>query len=270
MNRKVLIHFDPTAIIHPEDDAVIKWVNRKPLFRRFLEKTVNRYVAMTSDLNFVGNGYSINEKSSPKLYSRFLEDCEILGIENIPSYSTTWGNFISSLSVGSEIKDRVVVTSGSIDMLAAEELDFIIGHELGHIITGHKPYHTLVEALCDPMFNVGNPIMSAIVKLPLLEWYRLSHYTADRIGLLCCQNINVAISSMIKMAGLPLKYYDQLDVDAFIEQTREFEELHSDRFGTIVRALSIRAANSPWMVIRVKKLLEWYNSQEYRTILTEN
>ena len=108
---------------------------------------------------------------------------------------------------------------------------------------------------------------ASLVKLPLFEWYRKSDYTADRIGLLCCQDINVALSTMIKKAGLPRKYYDQINIDGFIQQARDFNENYTGTLNVIVKNLTIRSAEFPWLVDRAAKLLDWYEHGNYNQIV---
>lgn len=129
----------------------------------------------------------------------------------------------------------------------------------------------LLETFYMPFINDGAfAAWATIVKLPLLEWYRISDYTADRIGLLCCQDINAALSTMIKKAGLPLKCYDDINIPAFIQQARDFDQNFTSIFDKGIKALSVRSAEFPWLVVRAGKLLEWYESGEYQRILNNN
>lgn len=266
MDRIEFHKLNPVSVIHPSDSSVIKWVDKLPGFKGLLENTVNKYVSVQADIRFVGNGYVVTPDNSKELYERFVYDCKVLGKQDIPELSVLWNYIISSLSIGFSKSERIVLSTGAVDLLENEELDFLIGHELGHIMTGHKPYHTFVEAICDPMFSI-NRVYMHIVKLPLLEWYRKSHFTADRMGLLCCQDVNVALSALIKMAGLPTKYYDRIDIEGFMEQAKEFEDLHSGAWDKVVKFFSVRSANAPWMVKRAKELVEWYHSDEYKRII---
>ena len=191
-------------------------------------------------------------------------------IKDIPAYSTDWFYGPYHFSNG-ETHRRIVMMSGSADLFTEAEMAFVLGHELGHMACGHKPYHMLLETFYMPFIN--DPAFKAwasIIKLPLLEWYRLSDYTADRMGLLCCQDINAAIATMIKKAGLPTKCYSNIDIQSFIQQARNFEHKLTDSMDRVAKILSIRSAEFPWLVVRAGKLYDWYNSDEYRTIINEN
>ena len=259
----------PSSVMHPDDVSRLSWIRSRKGFETVLKKSVVRYQEAVAGVTYTGNGYEINAQSVPHLYAQLQDDCKILGIEEIPILSAFWEYFISSDSVGGT-PNRIVLTSGAVDLLQNEELDFLLGHELGHIVCGHKPYQMLLEMLYSSFINdVDHFNLASIIKMPLLEWFRVSHYTADRMGLLCCQDINVAISTMIKKAGLPKKCYDHIDIQSFIKQAKEFEDKFTGTVNSIIKALTIRSAEFPWLVDRAAKLYEWYESGEYQQIINQ-
>src|SRR5207253_6079890 len=65
--------------------------------------------------------------------------------------------------------------------------------------------------------------LSAPLQLALMHWQRMSEFTADRAGLLACQDADVAIRTMMKLAGLPQKYFKDINTQDFIEQARSEE-----------------------------------------------
>ncbi len=44
-------------------------------------------------------------------------------------------------------KPFLVLNSGIVDLMDAEELRFVIGHELGHVLSGHSVYNTMLYYL---------------------------------------------------------------------------------------------------------------------------
>lgn len=217
-----------------------------------------------------GEGINITEESLPQMYHELVRCCEVLGIKDIPAYSTDWFYGPYHFSNG-ETHRRIVMMSGSADLFTEAEMAFVLGHELGHIACGHKPYHMLWETFYMPFVNdAAFKAWASIIKLPLLEWYRISDYTADRMGLLCCQDINSALSTMIKKAGLPKKCYGSINIESFIEQARHFDADLTGTMDRVVKILSIRSAEFPWLVVRAGKLLEWYESGEYQQIIESN
>lgn len=69
------------------------------------------------------------------------------------------------------------------------------------------------------------------------------------------------------MSGIPKKYYDSINTDAFIRQAERFENSTQGTFDKLVKEFSVRACSMPWLVLRAKKLLDWYNSDEYQQII---
>ena len=107
------------------------------------------------------------------------------------------------------------------------------------------------------------------LRLALANWRRMSEFTADRAGLLCCQNLDAAISVFMKLSGLPFCYYNNLKyrIPGFIAQAESFEALDSKVTNKFIRMLSIMDETHPWMILRTKELLAWHKSGAYQQIL---
>ena len=262
--------------LHPTDHNLREWYDifmagvEYYTFQDFLRATTSKYREAYNEVENQGEGINITEESLPQMYHELVRSCEVLGIKDIPAYSTDWFYGPYHFSNG-ETHRRIVMMSGSADLFTEAEMAFVLGHELGHMACGHKPYHMLLETFYMPFVNdAAFKAWASIIKLPLLEWYRISDYTADRMGLLCCQDINSALSTMIKKAGLPKKCYNNINIESFIEQARHFNADLTGTMDKVVKILSIRSAEFPWLVVRAGKLLEWYESGEYRQIVESN
>lgn len=267
MQRVNIRNLDPNDVLHPEDEQMMSRLNKIPKFKDLLNATVVKYDSVVTEITYKGNGFCLDRESSPVIYGILEKNCQILGVDDIPLMSSAWAYRISSESIGGE-KPRIVISSGAVDLLSPGELSFLIGHELGHIVCGHKPYHTLLELLYSPLIDkVDEFSLASVVKLPMLEWYRISHYTADRIGLLCCQDINVALSAMMKMAGYPKKYYDRIDINSILKQAEVFENSNKELMNSMLTKFIVKATSKPWMVVRAKQLSDWYNSDCYRKLI---
>ena len=95
----------------------------------------------------------------------------------------------------------------------------------------------------------------------------MSEFTADRAGLLACQNIDAALNAILKMSGLPMKYFQHMNREMFLEQAKEFEERYSGVTDQAIKAISIIDETHPWTVMRAAELIKWYESGEYQAIL---
>lgn len=268
MNKVKLNNLDIASILHPDDASTINKLNNIPGFSRVLDSTVGNLMERIAEVEYSGEGVDATSKSMPALHSGLVECCDILNITKIPALTLDWWYGVSAFAVG-EKKQRIVLKSGTVDLLTADEIKFMIGRELGHILAGHKRYHMLTEALFLPIVNSDLKDLFRIIKMPLLSWYRYSDFTADRFGLLCCQDINVALSTLIKQSGLPKKYFDRINIKAFIKQAEEFDTQNT-KLDKIFKALSINASAMPWLVLRGAHLLGWYKLGGYNEIISNN
>ena len=268
MCRIVLSNLNPQSVMHTEDSsAIINIVNKIPGTGKALEMVGEFYGKWTA-IDYMGNGVVATKESMPELHKHFVDTCNVIGLKDVPELATEWAYLISSYTVGGS-KLRVVLSSGSVDLLDKEEQAFLMGQEIGHIVSGHLPYHMLLEliytsAVDDPTFS----LIAGAIRMPLLDWYRKSHYTADRFALLCCQDIDVALRTMMKMAGLPQKYFESVNPKAFLLQTKDFSDLQSN---SVIKGLMTKyirnSAALPWLVDRARVLMDWYNSGEYQKII---
>lgn len=255
---------DFSRIEHPEDKATRAKLDAIPKFKSFMMNTIcalrEKYIAV----EFAGNGVHVTESCLPDLHCQLAAACHRLGVNDVPDFSLMWGYDIAATTEGAK-HPHITSMSGAIDILAEEELAFVLGHEIGHQVCGHKPYHLFLETLYMPLINTvpGGEMWIGLVRSTLLNWYRISDFTADRVGLLACGDINAALRAMIKMAGIPKKYHDSINVASFIKQAHEFDAMFAGVAGTLINYVSVNTAFSPWLVARAAKLVEWHNSGEY-------
>jgi Zn-dependent protease with chaperone function len=264
--KKTLTGLSPDAIQHLQDKSTIDKLNKIPGFQKLVQTTVGNVMESYAAIEYSSEGLNVNARSCPQLHTALLNAAKILDVKDIPAFSTDWHYSIGSFSIGEKQK-RMVLLSGVVDLLEPEELQFMIGHELGHIKCNHITYQMLTESLYLSIADsaIANVLISTI-KMPLLNWYRISDYTADRAGLLCCQDIKIALSTMIKMAGLPKSCYNQININSFVQQARDFRK-QTTMTDNIIKYFSINMAFHPWLVDRASELLNWYESGEYNSIL---
>ena len=137
---------------------------------------------------------------------------------------------------GSDTDCVIRLSSGLIDILENEEIEFVMGHELGHFLYDHG---LAVKS------NANESIEFLIQK-------RAQEISADRIGLLASESLDVSIRAMMKtMSGLTSKYLN-FDIASFISQLS-----NSSNFKSQISTSS----SHPSMLIRCRALL-WFSMSE--------
>lgn len=255
-------HFDKKALEALEDTPGLEIAVRK-----FNQYGIERYLK----IQYTGSNIKVTKNNFPQLFNILLTACKILDIKKIPDLYIDLG-FINAWTVGVE-KPVIVITSGCVGLLSYEELLFVIGHELGHIKSQHVLYHQMAVIISDLGTVIGQAtlgiggLISKGLEFALLNWARKSEFTADRAGLLACQNINSAITAMMKIAGVPPRYYKLIKPEDFLDQASEFEDLDFDSLNKIVKSLSVMSKGHPWTVMRAAEMNKWIKKGEYDRIL---
>ena len=112
--------------------------------------------------------------------------------------------------------DRVFVllSSSLAEGFDADELTFVVGHELGHHIYEH--HSVPLHALADPR----NPPPAPLV-LRVRAWQRYAEISADRAGLACCGGLKPAARSLFKLSSGFRQTPDDAQLQAYLDQAAE-------------------------------------------------
>lgn len=256
-NKKILTGLDHTSYEHPFDKKALAALEATPgltLVGKFITKHM---VERVYTVQYTGSNLKVTNENYPKIYEYLQYACQILDIKNIPDLYISWGYSINAMTVGSD-NPIVILNSGLIDLCDDDEIMFVIGHECGHIKSNHMLYHMMAQVLNLIIDSIpfGN-IAAAPIQYALYYWDRMSEFTADRAGLLCCQNKDAAIRAFMKMAGMPIKQFCNMNYETFIQQATEFKQLDYDSLNKIIKFISIADESHPWTVMRAAELLSW-------------
>jgi len=262
-NKKILKGLDHSQYEHPFDKKALSVLQSTPgvdLVGNFITKhTIEKIYTV----QYTGSNLKVTSENYPKIYEYLQYACQILDMPKVPELYIEWGYSINAFTVGSE-NPIIVLNSGLIDLCDDDEIMFIIGHECGHIKSNHMLYHMMAQVIniCIDSIPFGS-IAAAPLQYALYYWDRMSEFTADRAGLLCCQNKDAAIRAFMKMAGMPIKEFDKMDYRTFIQQATEFRQLDYDAMSKVIKFISIADNSHPWTVMRAAELLNWIQSGRY-------
>lgn len=266
--RVPLTQISSRAWEHPADRAALNTLRAIPGFDEIVRKVAGFFGERGIRQLFLGDSVKVTASQRPNLNVMWTEVLETLDWPERPELYVTQTPIANAMAVGFD-KPFVIVHSGLLEILDEEELRSILGHELGHIMSGHTTYSTIAYILL--YFGLSNlPFLAAMTILPfqlaLLEWQRKSEFSSDRAGLLAVQDLNVVMSAEMKLAG-GKAFGDQLRVEEFIRQAEQYET-GGDAWDTVLKILNTVMRTHPMHTVRAAELLRWQRGGGYDKILS--
>ena len=273
MTKKILTGLTSQTYEHPFDKKALASLQNMPGLSPLLKK-VNEYgIDRLLRLQSIASEIRVTPRNFPQLYQPLLEACQILDVTTIPElYLFRGTGHIQTYIIGVE-KPIVGINIEAMEWLNYDELLFIFGYEIARIKSQHIIYHqisivmpALKMWLSSTTLGLGGLIASG-VELALYNWVMMAKFTADRAGLLACQDIDVATTALMKLAGLPEEYLTPHVIEDFLIQSREFAANSVDSLDQVTKILSYSDSNLSWLVMRTGELLKWVDSGEYNHVL---
>jgi Zn-dependent protease with chaperone function len=264
--RATLTGISSRAWEHPADRGALVALRKLKGFDTVLKAMSGLFNERAVRLVFLGSALRVDERQFTRLHRLLGEVGRSLDAPELPELYVSANPFPGAMTIGMN-KPIIVLNSALVDLLDEEELRFVIAHELGHALSGHAVYQTLLQRLIQmsgvlvaiPLGGLG---IRAIVAA-LYEWSRKAELSADRAGLLATQDPATAFRVHMKLAsGGDL---DDLDATSFFAQGQEYDE--SDLRDSVLKLLLIETATHPFAVVRASQLRRWVDSGEYTRIL---
>ena len=159
-----------------------------------VEKTENYFKNILQ-----GHSFKVNEKLAPRLYDSFIEVMKRLDFKEPVEFFITNNPELNAFAVSRLESDEshiININSGLIDKVDDDELKFIVGHEIGHLISNNAN----IAQLLDFVFvdRAETPLM---MQHKIAVWDKLSELTADRFGFIACGKLDKVLSCFFKMAS---------------------------------------------------------------------
>jgi len=257
---------------HPFDKQALNALEGTPGLETLIRKFNQNGIEKIFKVQCTGSNIKVSSKNLPDLDNVIKTVCKTIHLRDVPELYIEQGDEINACTIGSE-NPIVIIKQGCIEKLSTDELLFIIGHEIGHIKSQHCLYHLLAsvfpiigDIVGAATLGIGS-LISKPIEIALLNWQRKSEFTADRAGLLACQKIEAAITTMMKIAGTPVTHYNSLNPMHFLEQAREFQGFDDNSMNKLMKAISAMGSTHPWTVMRCAEMQKWIESGYYRKIL---
>jgi Zn-dependent protease with chaperone function len=235
-------------------------------FDVLLKKLFGLFNERAFRLTYLAGAVRVSERQFPHIHEMVRDGAYILDLPEVPECYVLQTPVVNAMALGRD-KPFIVLNSGMIELLDPEELRAVIGHELGHILSGHALYRTMLLILLQLAARAAFlPIALALTAIiwGLEEWFRKSELSCDRAGLLAGQDLDASRRVLMKLAGGA--QLSELNPDAFREQAQEYDAV-PDLRDSILKILQLQGTTHPFAVVRFAELDYWATHGEYDRIL---
>jgi Zn-dependent protease with chaperone function len=264
-DAKKLDEISPRSWEHPADTAALSVLRGVAGLDDIVRMIVGGTMEKSIRLLHLANTVKVTANQFPVAYQILQRVAEILDWPQTPDMFVTNDPFFNAGVVG--VKEPfIVLHSALIKTLDERELACVIAHELGHIMSGHSVYKTVLWLLLR-ISLAALPIAGLLVKpilLALKEWDRKSELTADRAALVAVQSEQENYNVLMKGAGGG--DLSQMNMNDFFQQAWEYDNQKS-LLDSLFKLLNTLQTSHPFPVVRLQELRTWAASGEYQAIL---
>ncbi len=266
--RVVLRDISSRAWEHPADRGALAALRELRGFDDVLKALSGLWNERALRLEYLGSALRVDHRQYPRIYRLFAEAGATLDVAELPELYVQYDRAINGMCIGMS-KPFIVINSGALELLDDEELRALLGHELGHLLSGHAVYRTMAIILHDwavrlAWLPVGSLALRAI-SAGLREWWRKAELSADRAGLLAGQDPHASMRLEMKLAGGG--DLSEVDTAAFLEQAAEYDRA-GDLRDSMIKIGMIIDRSHPLPVARAAAVRQWIDSGEYQRILS--
>lgn len=264
--RRILTGIAPVAWEHPADRAALQTLRAIPGLDELVRKVMSFLGERGVRQLFTADAVRVNERQRPRLNALYSEVLATMDWSDRPDLFVTQTPFVNAMAVGFE-KPFIVVHTGALSMLDEPQQRVLLGHEIGHVMSGHSTYATLALLFLSFGFNAipGLGLITLPVQWALLEWYRKSEFSADRAGLLASQEPIDTMRMFLLFAG-GKGGSDETSLDEFLAQAQEYES-DGNAVDTLFKLLNVAGRTHPFNTVRAAELQRWIRSGGYDAII---
>jgi Zn-dependent protease with chaperone function len=265
--RTTLTGISSRAWEHPADRGALTALRQMKGFDVVLKRMAGLWDERALRLIHLGSAVRVDHRQRPQVHRAFVEAAQVLDVAALPELYVVADPNLNAMAIGIDWP-FVVITSSLVDALDHDELVFVCGHELGHVLSGHALYRTMLLQLLRisaslswlPLGQLG---LRAIVAA-LQEWARKAELSGDRAGLLAVQDPAAAQRVHLKLAGGGR--LDDIDIAAFRAQGDEYLS-SPDLRDSLLKLLLLEARSHPFAVERAAQLRRWVDDGGYHAML---
>ena len=252
---------------HPADKGALVALRKLKGFDTVLKALSGLINERAVRLVLLGSAVQVDERQYARLHRLLTDVGTTLDVNGVPEMYVAADPYLNAFTIGMN-RPTIVLNSALVDLLDEEELRFVVAHELGHAISGHALYQTLLRRLlvlsgavgCGPARRSRAPDdrRGADGVVAQVRALRRPCRPARHPGPAVAYRVHMKLAS----GG----HLEDLDTASFFAQGQEYDE-SGDLRESMLRLMMVEGASHPFAVVRAKELRRWVDSGAYTAIL---
>ncbi len=189
----------------------------------------------------------------------------------MPSFYVELDRGYQSATYGSDDDAFVNVGAFLPRFLNDEELLFVLGHEIGHLVSQHALWTTVSMFLVGQqrqnlmaegvMGILSNPLklIEGGVESIVTNWMRVADFTADRAALLAVGSFDKAKRAIFLLHLRSRRELDEMDIDDWVRQAEAQDQ-------TMSKLSQMMTSSTPYLGARLVELRNFAASPQYEAL----
>lgn len=272
MSSKIpLLGLKANQFRHPVDQEATAALRQIPGLDWGIRALLGSVAEQVFYLDNIASSVLVGEQQLPNLFELLNDACHILDIE-VPQLYIKQNPVPNAYTFAMRGKQPfIVIHTSLLELLEPDEIQAVIAHELGHLKCEHGVYLTAanIVTLAVGQLSQWGALMAQSLQMQMLAWLRCAEFTCDRAGLLVTQDPKIMASVLMKLAGGSPTLSPQLNVDAFLDQARAYEQTN-DELGTLLKSVRTAELTHPVPVLRAREIDRWASGSTYQELLREH
>lgn len=250
---------------HPGDRAALAALQAIPGFDRVLRSIIGRFGETNLRMMMQANAIRVTSRQYSDIDDVLRRVCATFDVET-PELYVSQSPVVNAGALGVD-EPFIVLQSSLIEVLDTSGLEAVIGHEVGHVISEHALYRTMLNLLLTLSSSASPLIGSAMfpIMMALLEWNRKAELSCDRAGLLAVQDLDASLGALAAMAGGVRGRDNEINLDEFVAQSDAY--LDVEGMASFYKVTSMLRRTHPFVMTRVAELRNWVTDGRYHAII---
>jgi len=260
---------DPREFEHPSMQRMNQMLRNSVVLRKAAESLSRTVGKPWYESTF--NTVAATERQYPRVLESGRLAARRLGAREIPPFNVELDRPYQSATYGSD-KDAFVNVGSSLPrFLNDEDLLFVLGHEMGHLLSHHALWMTvsmfLVGAQRQNLMSEGvmgllsNPLklIEGGVESMITNWMRVADFTADRAALLAVGSFEKAKRAIFLLHLRSRRELDEVDIDAWMKRVESQDQRMS-------KLSQMMTSSTPYLGLRLVELRNFAASPQYEAL----